>query len=77
MTVSAADVPAVDAAQPHDDYRSALLASFLGWTLDAFDFFVLVFVLPSVAEEFHTDVPAVARCSSASWRIATGGGCRS
>src|ERR1700720_204730 len=60
MTFSAADVPPVDAAQPHDDYRSALLASFLGWTLDAFDFFVLVFVLPSVAEEVHTDVPAVA-----------------
>src|SRR6266478_5105448 len=60
MTFSAADVPPVGAAQPHDDYRSALFASFLGWTLDAFDFFVLVFVLPSVAEEFHTDVPAMA-----------------
>jgi SHS family lactate transporter-like MFS transporter len=42
------------------DYRSALVAAFLGWTLDAFDFFVLVFVLPSVAEEFGTDIPAVA-----------------
>jgi len=42
------------------DYLYALLASFLGWTLDAFDFFVLVFVMPSVAAEFHTDVPAIA-----------------
>ncbi len=41
-------------------YVSALIASFLGWTLDAFDFFVLVFVLPSIAHDFGTDVPAVA-----------------
>ncbi|MHB8522135.1 MAG: MFS transporter [Limisphaerales bacterium] len=28
--------------------------------LDAFDFFILVFVLPSIAKEFHTGIPAVA-----------------
>ena len=33
--------------------RNAFLASFLGWTLDAFDFFLLVFVLKDMAEEFH------------------------
>src|SRR5258708_17933418 len=37
-----------------------LLASFLGWTLDAFDFFVLIFVLPTVAKEFHKSVADVA-----------------
>jgi MFS transporter, SHS family, lactate transporter len=37
-----------------------LVASFLGWTLDAFDFFVLVFVLPTVAREFHRSVADVA-----------------
>ncbi|HZP44746.1 MAG TPA: MFS transporter [Candidatus Binataceae bacterium] len=37
-----------------------LLASFLGWTLDAFDFFVLVFVLPAVAREFHRSVADLA-----------------
>jgi MFS transporter, SHS family, lactate transporter len=42
------------------DYVSALIASFLGWTLDAFDFFVLVFALPSIAKEFHVGIPAVA-----------------
>ena len=42
------------------DYVSALVASFLGWTLDAFDFFVLVFVLPSVAGEFGKGIPALA-----------------
>lgn len=36
--------------------RAALLASFLGWTLDAFDFFLVVFVLVPVAEEFHRPV---------------------
>jgi SHS family lactate transporter-like MFS transporter len=39
--------------------RNTVIASFLGWTLDAFDFFILVFILKSIAEEFHTDVPAV------------------
>ena len=37
-----------------------LAASFLGWTLDAFDFFVLVFVLPAVAAEFHRSVADIA-----------------
>ncbi len=39
--------------------RNATIASYLGWTLDAFDFFVLVFVLKDVAQEFHTDVETV------------------
>ncbi|ACM26872.1 MFS transporter [Agrobacterium sp. SHOUNA12C] len=39
---------------------NTVIAAYLGWTLDAFDFFILVFVLKHIAEEFHTDVPAVA-----------------
>ncbi|RDJ12252.1 MFS transporter [Rhizobium grahamii] len=39
--------------------RNTVVASYLGWTLDAFDFFILVFVLKHIAEEFHTDVAAV------------------
>jgi SHS family lactate transporter-like MFS transporter len=39
--------------------RNAFVASFLGWTLDAFDFFLMVFVLRAVAAEFHTNVKAV------------------
>ena len=38
----------------------AFFAGFLGWTLDAFDFFVLVFVLPAVAAEFHRTVSDIA-----------------
>ncbi len=37
-----------------------LVASFLGWTLDAFDFFVLVFVLPAIAGDFHRSVADIA-----------------
>ncbi len=39
--------------------RSAFVASFLGWTLDAFDFFLMVFILRAVAQEFGTDVTKV------------------
>ncbi len=35
--------------------RNAFLASFLGWTLDAFDYFVLVFVIKDIAKEFRVD----------------------
>ena len=40
--------------------RSAVLASYLGWTLDAFDFFILVFVVKDVGTTFGTDVKSVA-----------------
>src|SRR5260370_1809685 len=39
---------------------TAFIASFLGWTLDAFDFFVLVFVIPAVAREFHRPISDIA-----------------
>jgi SHS family lactate transporter-like MFS transporter len=41
--------------------RHAVIAAFLGWTLDAFDFFVLTFVVTDVAKQFAGGkVPAVA-----------------
>ena len=40
--------------------RSTFLASFLGWSLDAFDFFLLTFVTKRVADEFHVELPAIA-----------------
>ena len=48
-----------DLRQLTSKQRSAVLASYLGWTLDAFDFFILVFVLKDVAKEFGTDVKTV------------------
>jgi SHS family lactate transporter-like MFS transporter len=35
------------------EQRHAVSASFLGWTLDAFDFFVIVFLVDVLAEHFH------------------------
>ena len=40
--------------------RSAFLASFLGWTLDAFDFFLMSFTLGAIAKDFSVEVPDVA-----------------
>lgn len=46
-------------SEPHpnvtatSDHRAALTAGFLGWTLDAFDFFLVVFTLTAIAKEFH------------------------
>ncbi len=46
--------------------RHAVLAGFLGWTFDAFDFFVLAFVLAPIATEFGKSIPAVALTITAS-----------
>ncbi len=48
--VRSATVPNPPTSEGH---RAALLAGFLGWTLDAFDFFLVVFSLTAIAEEFH------------------------
>ncbi len=49
-----------DVASERANQRNAFLAGFLGWTLDAFDFFVLTFVLATVAKEFNRSIPAIA-----------------
>ena len=36
----------------NSEQRHVVAASFLGWTLDAFDYFLLVFVIPELAREF-------------------------
>jgi len=41
------------------DQKHVVTASFLGWTLDAFDFFLLVFVLKDIAAEFGTQITDV------------------
>ena len=40
--------------------RHTVAATFLGWTLDAFDYFLLVMVMPAVADTFHVPVSDVA-----------------
>ena len=39
--------------------RAAITASLVGWTLDAFDFFLLTFVLGDIARDFHAKVSEV------------------
>lgn len=41
------------------DQKNVAVACYLGWTLDAFDFFLLVFVLKDIAKEFSTDITYV------------------
>ena len=40
--------------------RNTFIACFLGWSLDAFDFFILVFCLSAISADFHVKVSAVA-----------------
>src|ERR1043166_4940978 len=42
------------------DQRNTFIACFLGWALDALDFFLLTFVLLPVGNEFGRTVPQVA-----------------
>ena len=39
--------------------RNTFIACFLGWSLDAFDFFILTFCVSAIAAEFHAQVSAV------------------
>ena len=48
------DLKALDKTQ-----RAAFFASFLGWALDAFDYFLLTFILKDIADEFHTSIKEV------------------
>ena len=34
--------------------RNVVIAGFLGWTLDAFDYFILIFAASAIAADFHT-----------------------
>lgn len=46
--------------------KNAVLAGFLGWTLDAFDFFILTFALATVAKDFNKTIPEIALTLTAS-----------
>ncbi len=39
--------------------RNAFVACFLGWSLDAFDFFILTYCISAIAKDFHTGVEEV------------------
>ena len=81
---------AAGAAPPPSDHWAAVLASFLGWTLDAFDFFLVVMCLTAIGAEFDSRTAPMAltltvtlafrprrrASSSGSSPTATAGGCR-
>src|SRR5436305_3751453 len=56
--------PALTAEQ-RANRRNAVLSGFLGWTFDAFDFFVLVMLLDVVAKDFGRTRPQMALAISA------------
>jgi SHS family lactate transporter-like MFS transporter len=56
--VAASGVPTHE--EGSSDYVAALVASFLGWTLDAFDFFLVVVALPSIAKDFGVGAKEIA-----------------
>ena len=58
--------PFTQTVEDRANQRNALLAGFLGWTLDAFDFFVLTYVLSDVARDFHRSRPDIALTLTAS-----------
>ncbi len=39
--------------------KNAFIACFLGWALDAFDFFILTYTISAIAADFHTGVEEV------------------
>lgn len=51
VRVSTGNLAVKDARPP--DQSAAVLASFLGWTLDAFDYFLVVYCLTAIGKEFH------------------------
>src|SRR5271156_5471603 len=40
--------------------RNTFAACFMGWTLDAFDFFLLTLCLTAIAADFHVGLPQIA-----------------
>jgi MFS transporter, SHS family, lactate transporter len=55
----------IAAQHQDDDHRAAVLAGFLGWTLDAFDFFLVSLCLSSIADTFRVSDGEIAFTISA------------
>src|SRR5947199_7578951 len=51
--MSSRELPPPTTSLSRSDQWHAVTASFLGWTLDAFDFFVLVFLVDTLALQFQ------------------------
>jgi len=40
--------------------RNTFIACFLGWSLDAFDFFILIFCIPALSAHYHKNISTIA-----------------
>jgi SHS family lactate transporter-like MFS transporter len=47
------------------DQRSAFVAALLGWTMDAFDYFIVVLVYADIAKDFHVSLTRMAFLTTA------------
>jgi len=47
------------------DQRNAFLAALLGWTMDAFDYFIVIFVYAEIAKEFNVSLTQMAFVTTA------------
>src|SRR6516162_9898756 len=56
----AAPIAAALTKSERANQRNAVLAGFLGWTFDAFDFFVLTLVVDDIAQSFGRTRPDIA-----------------
>jgi SHS family lactate transporter-like MFS transporter len=52
--------PGEEALNLTSSQKKTILAAYLGWTLDAFDFFLLTFLIKDIAKEFDVKIPEVA-----------------
>ncbi len=64
MTSSAA-VSGQPRQRLNSDQRNAFLAAVLGWTMDAFDYFIVVLVYADIAKDFHISLTTVAFVTTA------------
>ncbi len=54
-------IPVTTARTPlTSDQRNAFIAALLGWTMDAFDYFLVVLVYSDIAADFHTSLTRMA-----------------
>jgi len=60
MATGPGDLNHIMTPAERSNQRNAVLAGFLGWTLDAFDFFILTLVIDDIAKSFHRSRPDIA-----------------
>jgi SHS family lactate transporter-like MFS transporter len=60
-----ADVTTQSSQRISGDQRNSFIAAMLGWTMDAFDYFIVVFVYADIAKTFHISKAEVAFVTTA------------